>query len=313
MRVRLNTTYASSSVGSGTYTRNMLLALPGAQEFRLPAALTRPRPIPFWTKRLVEELFSIAPGTTIHPYWAASCSSGDVVSALDLVQYREATVVERQMLRRSVRSARAVLALSAAAALEVEAELGRRCVVAHPFPDAAWYRPSLGLREKPSRQIRLAYWGGWHKRKGISAFLEALSRSRIAPDVEVVLVGRAPQVLGLQVERHPVVAVNALVAIAESCDLSVYPSQEEGFGLPVFESLLRGVPVITRSLPVYDEFVAASPAHIRLESNEPAEVAQAVEDAIAGDVPPVASLLKWTTRDQALALIKDSLRKALST
>lgn len=312
MTLRINATYAQSAVGTGTYTRNIMRVLPEARPWTLPAVLTRGHPVAFWTRRIAEESSSWLSGTTIHPYWCTSSARSDIVSVLDFVQYREATAVERSLLRRATRRARNVLALSATVAEEIDADLGRRGVIAPPFPDPEWYIPAPGKQVPRKGRIRIVYWGGVHARKGISEFLLATSRSDMAADVEVYCPRDTPHVPGLRLHRYGDLTSKALVRLVDSCDLSVYPSSEEGFGLPVFESLLRGLPVISKPLPVYEEFAMPSSARVHVKSDEPDEVSQAIRDAVQPHRLTPKMLLWRPTQRQALASLTQAIAEAMA-
>ena len=278
----INASYLGLPVGTAAYTDNLVTALPQARTVRLPAALLRSTASAFWTKRLAELASSIVPADVIHPFWATSISSHHVVSALDLVQFREGTSIERRLLRAAGHRAKAVLVLSQAMAPEIASELDRDVVVAPPFAGGEWYESESAPLPAPAGdgRVRIAYWGGWHERKGMTAFLDRLARSSISSDVEVHCTGRPPFAPKLKVVVHDGMGTHDLVEMVDGCHLSVYPSDEEGFGLPVLESLLRRRPVVCRPLPVYDEF---SSGHGRVHPADwetPEEIEAAILSAL---------------------------------
>ena len=277
----INTSYRGLPVGTAAYTENMVAALPEARTVGLPRALLKSTSSAFWTKRLAELASSAVRGAVIHPFWATSVSRQHVVAALDLVQYRESTRVERHLLRLAGRRARAVLVLSQVMATEIQGELGRDTVVAPPFAGVEWYRATAESAPPASGgPVRIAYWGGWHERKGMAAFIDLLSRSSISSDVEVHCTGRPPFEGRLKIVPHLGLDTQGVVAMVDGCHLSVYPSAEEGFGLPVLESLLRRRPVVCRSLAVYDEF-SQGPGRIQAPDwTSPGEVEDAVVSAV---------------------------------
>ncbi len=56
-----------------------------------------------------------------------------------------------------------------------------------------------------------------------------------------------------RVTRIGQVEMPALIALYQGCDALVFPSLYEGFGLPVLEAMLAGVPVITADIPACRE------------------------------------------------------------
>jgi glycosyltransferase involved in cell wall biosynthesis len=69
------------------------------------------------------------------------------------------------------------------------------------------------------------------------------------------MVQRAQQ-LGLPVAWDADADDQALLRYYQACDLSVYPSLEEGFGLPVLESLWLGKPCVVGHAPALQEQAA---------------------------------------------------------
>lgn len=316
----LNTTYAHTHVGTGVYTRNMLVALPEARRLRLPARLLASNAAAFWTRRAAETAMSAIPSTVFHPYWATDLSSRHVISVLDFVQFHEATATERQVLARAARGADAVLVLSRAVASQIEWPRPR-VVVAPPFPDDAWFdTPLTPRRPSTSGPIRIGYFGGWHSRKGMPTLLEALGRSSITSDVEIHCTGRTPRDTprGLRIVTHGSLPTAETVALVDSCHVVVYPSIDEGYGLPVVEALLRERPLICRDLPVYREFVQhAGALHVPACWDDPNEIAIAIETAVAS--PPLrryeALVAGAASRDRAVTILRSALfsaREALS-
>ncbi len=308
----VNATYRDSAVGTGTYTRNIMAALPEARCSSLPKALLAGRPSAFWSKRAAEALWSGLPGTVVHPYWAASPSGRHVVAALDLVQYREGTGLERRALLAAARRTRAVLALTPTTARMVEAEIGREVIVAPPFPDRPWFEQPLTPRRPIAGPVRLAYWGGWHQRKGISAFLEGLADSPLAGEVEVHCLAVPQEWAGTAwIHDHGRLSTDRLVELADSVDVAVYPSSEEGYGLPVAEALLRQRPVVALPLAVYTDFIKPSPLFVPLDDLGPQSIVAAVERAVGAPETGRAASLRTPSSRAATALLRAALTKAV--
>ena len=98
----------------------------------------------------------------------------------------------------------------------------------------------------------------WERRKNLLGLLSALARARRASPVPLVLtlVGRRGHDAAFDVEVDALLARTsdvtvagtlpdaALAALVDACDATLYPSFEEGFGLPVVESLWLGRPCL---------------------------------------------------------------------
>ena len=249
----LNVSYATSAVGTGVYTRNLRAALPELTPLRLPSPLLAARPVPFWVRRAVESQLRWR-GPVLHPYWATSMSRNGTICLLDFVQYDEASDIERFLLRRSVAMARNVLALSSHVASKVTERIGRAAIVAPPFPDSPWFAAPTP-RPRMDKVLRVAYWGGFHPRKAFTDLLAGLQD--FGRPVQVHHTGSPrPPTPGIDLVSHGVLSTTDLVAMVDSCHVAAYPSTTEGFGLPVFEALLRDRPLLCNRLAVYSEFSA---------------------------------------------------------
>lgn len=310
-RPLINATYYRSPVGTGTYTRNIMAALPQARLFRGHEYLTKPKTAAFWSKRILEEFTSLIPSVMLHPYWATSMSSRHIIAALDSVQYKDATRFERQMLHASAQHAKAVLVLSEAARSVIGDIVDRPTVLAPPFPDAPWYAEAIAKKLPKQGRIRVAYWGGWHPRKGMLDFLRSLGQSSIAHDVELHCIGAPPMRHNLRVVSYREMKTSHLVKLVDTADLCVYPSGEEGFGLPVFESLLRRRPIISRPLSCYGEFVRGAEGHITLDSIDPESVRCAIVQAVETRLPHRSELLVRPERDESLILLRKALQQSV--
>jgi len=253
------------------------------------------------------------PGVVIHPFWATTCSSRSVVSALDLVQFREGTRLERRMLTSAVRRAGAVLVLSKVVADEIQSRFDVDVQIGQPFPDLDWYCPLTPRPEAVGRRIRIAYWGGWHARKGMVELLDALARSGLAHDVEIHSTGNPQIPSPVAIVGHGQLDAGGVVRLVDSCDLAVYPSQEEGFGLPVFESLLRRRPVIIRDLPVYREFTNPSEWMVRVDELSPELLVEGIEAALSIREDPSRQLLSWPSREASVHALRGALLRAVSS
>lgn len=111
------------------------------------------------------------------------------------------------------------------------------------------------------------YTGGFDARKNLPRLLEAFSiiPSQIRNRYQLLIAGKAPNELKLWLEAHAAkfsiknqivvagyIPDEDLVRLYNSCELFVFPSLHEGFGLPALEAMSCGAPVIasnTTSIP----------------------------------------------------------------
>jgi len=111
------------------------------------------------------------------------------------------------------------------------------------------------------------YTGGFDARKNVTKLLEAFSiiPAQIRTRYQLLIAGKAPTELKLLLEAHTAkyniknqvvvagyIPDEDLVRLYNSCELFVFPSLHEGFGLPALEAMSCGAPVIasnTTSIP----------------------------------------------------------------
>ena len=77
---------------------------------------------------------------------------------------------------------------------------------------------------------------------------------------------------------------SALTWLYENCRLFVFPSLDEGFGLPVVEAALSGAPMVLSDIPAFREL---APGAAFFDPLDPASIAAVVAAELAG--PPSAS------------------------
>jgi Glycosyl transferases group 1 len=308
--VLINTTYRGSPVGTGVYTRNLLEALPEARTIRLPERMVAAHRYAHWGKRAAEVMMAAVPGRLVHPYWSVDRSSRHVVSALDTVQYREASSTERALLRSAARHCGGLLSLSEWSAASVADDIGRRPVVAPPFSDAPWYDEPLAPPPSGAR-LRIAFWGGFHPRKRFAEFLHALEVSPLRDDVTVLTSGSFAGSSPVDVESRGHLTTPELVAMVDSCHLTVFPSTEEGWGLPIAESLLRERPVLCSDLPVYREFATGQGLTPVADWSDP----ECLEQAITRAQHPVSrsAALIDPHRGSAVSRLRQAVQDVLET
>jgi glycosyltransferase involved in cell wall biosynthesis len=110
------------------------------------------------------------------------------------------------------------------------------------------------------------YVGTIEPRKNVPALIEAWKQVRSRYTVDLVLAGRlredAPVIApanGLQVLGE--VKESELASLYSACTACVYPTEYEGFGLPVLEAMQCGAPVITSHDPAVTEVSGGAAIH----------------------------------------------------
>jgi glycosyltransferase involved in cell wall biosynthesis len=170
----------------------------------------------------------------------------------------------------------------------------------------------------------LLFVGTWEARKGLPVLLEAMRRVNAhGARVRVVLAGQrgwgTEQVLGAM-RRDPAVELRErpddeqLARLYRDALALVYPSEMEGFGLPVAEAMACGCPVIASDLPSIREFAGDLPLYI--EPGDSARLAGHVESLLQSpDKASARSLqarrvvdpLRWSALGERMAELIEGL------
>ncbi len=171
--------------------------------------------------------------------------------------------------------------------------------------DVVYQDCAVQFREKCSeeslREIKRAYAlpdryilsvGTIENRKNQLLAVQALKE--LPGDISLVLVGRKTS-YAAQIERY--VAANALQqrvhilekvafadlpAIYQQADLFVYPSEFEGFGIPIVEALHSGVPVIAATGSCLEE--AGGPGSVYIDPKDASELAERANVILSDDI-----------------------------
>lgn len=152
-----------------------------------------------------------------------------------------------------------------------------------------------GLGVRPPYLLHL---GTLEPRKDVPTLIDAFSElAQSHADLRLVLAGRegwAPAALEAALQRPEVagrilrlgyVADAALPALLRGAAAVVYPSLEEGFGLPALEALACGAPLVTTAGTVMAE--TAGGAALLAPPGDAAALAAAIDTALSGaDGPP---------------------------
>jgi glycosyltransferase involved in cell wall biosynthesis len=182
----------------------------------------------------------------------------------------------------SVRRAGTILAVSRSTAADIERRL-RRPAIPTLIPAGRLVGPA-GLRPPGPRRRQFIYNGGLDPRKNVDALLQAFARfAGEHPGYRLVLMGRGYEALAPRIAQLGIadrVELTGYVSdevkwrrLAESCAL-VYPSLTEGYGLPIVEAFLAGIPVVCGSGGAQAEIVGE--AGIVLDELTPAAIAGAM-------------------------------------
>jgi glycosyltransferase involved in cell wall biosynthesis len=164
----------------------------------------------------------------------------------------------------SIRAADAVVCVSRYTQQQVELRYGRRDTLliydgmdSEVFvPPPGMARSDQGLPPRPER-IRLLFIGNRTRRKGfdlLPRIMDAL------PDDYVLYYNGGFQDTGA-LPRHPRMVnigrpdLAGLVAAYQSCDILLFPSRLEGFGIAPAEAMLCGRPVVTTDISALPEVV----------------------------------------------------------
>lgn len=306
-RVLMNALYADATDGTGTWTRAVMSALPTLPAARGSFDPMRAERVRFYRKVLYEIGFRHHRARLrVHPYAATSLDRKAALVILnDAFDEAHATGWHADLSARSIAMADRLATISQDQQRRLERTHGRPFSLLTPFPDDAFFsRPPAPGQGSPGR-VTAAYWGGWHDRKGMRALLDAMPPSGA---IHFHVTGSPPP----EIAGRPDVTVEGrlttddLVALIDRVDVAVYPSHDEGFGLPPYESLLRGTPVVARALPSYRDFVRPGSRGFLAFARDH-DAAHAIHEAARiGRVDP-AEALATPTLGQARTLLAEQL------
>jgi glycosyltransferase involved in cell wall biosynthesis len=280
LRVALDTRPAADPRGIGRYVRCLRDALRATQ----PADA---------------ELVEGRRGDVVHSPWIDGARGADVVTLHDLVPLKRPDEYLRtgllfRLRYRAVRRARRVIVPTHAVAADARALLGVEPVViaeaAAPVfapRDPAAVRARFGLPEH-----YLLWVGGLEHPDPRKRVAELAAAPRALP---LVLAGPhgawAKQLPNVTLTGH--VSDDDLAALYTGARALVFPSDDEGFGLPPLEALACGTPVVAADVPVLREVLGESATYAATIDD-----LLAAAEAAARPAPPPPG---WTWEDAARA------------
>ncbi len=169
--------------------------------------------------------------------------------------------------------------------------------------------PNLNyLNELPSAYI--LYVGSIIERKNLLSVVKAIQQLPESQRIPLVVVGNGKRykkkVQTYIIENHlekwiiwitDLTSVQALKHIYEKAQLLIYPSYYEGFGLPIVEAMLCGIPVITSNVSALKE--AGGDAAKLIDPNDVPAMSAAIQE-ILGD----SNLQRWMGEKGRSAALK---------
>lgn len=222
--------------------------------------------VPLWIGRKIPVV------TTIHDHFTHEARlpwGRSLKSWWSAVNYR----VELLLLLRSD----AYLTVSESARLDI----GQRLKIDLEKITVAYNGTSLNLSSEggPVGQYYL-YVGGMEERKNILVLLEGFLQFRksTGQNQQLFLAGDpthgSAEVQRLVKENPHIFSITGpqsdlqLAQLYQSAQALIFPSKEEGFGLPLIEAMALGCPVIISEIPVFKEIAADAALYFKVDSPE---------------------------------------------
>jgi glycosyltransferase involved in cell wall biosynthesis len=149
----------------------------------------------------------------------------------------------------------------------------------------------INSNAKSARGSYLLFVGNVEVRKGLQTLLDAVEKlpAHIRSELELVIVGTADEATLRRVRAQDVRVVVAgwvddptLAKLYRDALALVYPSEYEGFGLPIIEAMASGTMVIAADTPSSRE--AGGLAALYVPPRDAAALAKAIADIVTGTV-----------------------------
>lgn len=213
------------------------------------------------------------------------------------------------LLPRALSTATKVVCISASTLRELYGATGvapEKCVVIRPAP-----RPRQRLSEtvNTDRNPYLLYVGSMLPHKNVVTVLNAFGDADWLPAVDLRLVGHMSDAetadfsasvarfgVGHRVHHHGFVTDATLDSLYSGATAVVVPTLFEGFGLPLLEAMLAGVPVVASDIPVLREVGGEAPIWVT-NPLAPDAWQSAIDDVVALGANERRALLEIGLRD----------------
>lgn len=253
--VTFNAAYSSTFDGTGTWTRTLLDVQSDWTVVQADFDPSRRERAAFLEKIRFELRFRRNPGRLrVHPYAAATLDRRAALTILNVPFDEQGRRGWHPILvRASIALADRVATISRDQQDLLRKRYRRSFSLLTPHPEPEFFRATMPAPTSAAT-TRIAYWGGWHERKGM---VELLSELEPTDEFHFVVTGRPPAEIANRpdVTTLGYLTTPELVTLIDSAALAIYPSYAEGFGLPPYEALLRNRPLIARQLPSYRDFI----------------------------------------------------------
>lgn len=155
--------------------------------------------------------------------------------------------------------------LEPAKASFVTAPLGVSLSVPRPSPKAPDppYMLAVGtIDARKNQALLLDVWDDLHARMGLHTPTLILAGSRGWGDAGLMARLNTLAKGGQPVREMPGLSDGEIAHLMSGATALLHPSLAEGFGFPVIEAALRGIPIICQDLPVYRETVGDIPVYV---------------------------------------------------
>jgi glycosyltransferase involved in cell wall biosynthesis len=183
--------------------------------------------------------------------------------------------------------------------------------------DLERFRPAQQSRNS-SRQLRFLSVGGINPRKGIPVLLSAWKKLH-ANDAELWLVGDVsenvrpliPDLPGLKILGRK--SRGELPDLLRSCDVFVFPSSFEGFGLVLLEAMASGLPIIATEATAVPDLIGESGAGKLIQSGDVDQLIDAMKYFIEhrNELPKLGTLARARAEQFSWANYGDRWKKII--